>query len=317
MSPPSPPPPSGSTDAEMLSAYLAGDLDEPAAAALEARLADDPALARRLDDTARVVAALRGVDEVVPPHGTGDRLRARLATERGRAATPVTSLQARRRRVPWPALGGVAAGLAAAALVVGGVLQADDGAMQADRPEAAGPDAGVEDSAEMPQDEALDADAQSEARERLQTSDDAGDEEAAAPVPAPDGHDDQPVVLDTQIRLDERGDARRRYADLPEASALLGEAVDAATDRALAYRAAVSDAPAFESGATPDACLDEVGTGSEPLVPARVESVVYEDHPALAYVLVTAAEGSPTLDRIELWIVRPPDCGTRLFLDLS
>jgi hypothetical protein len=51
-------------------------------------------------------------------------------------------------------------------------------------------------------------------------------------------------------------------------------------------------------------------------VPVRVEAVVYEGAPALAYVLVTAADGGEALDRVEAWIVEPATCATRLYLVL-
>lgn len=70
------------TDEELLSGYLDGRLDRAAAAALEARLDAEPALARRL----RVLRAMRGAlrDTAVPAPAA---LRARLKAA-ARAAAP-------------------------------------------------------------------------------------------------------------------------------------------------------------------------------------------------------------------------------------
>lgn len=322
MSDPTALPPSDG-DAELLSAYLAGDLDEDAGAALEARLRHDPALARRLDATAEVMAALRGVDEVAPPAGAGDRLRARLTAEtskpepgpRGRAQPPVTSLRTRRRRVSWPALGGVAAGLAALALMAGGVLQ---GSLQLADQTAGAPETAYDADERLEGGLAEDSstvESQPQALEGPGGGEEAGEHEQRGDA----GSDGRalPVLADTEVRLEGRTAAHDRYSRLPEVAALWGEPVPVATERAAAYQAAVADAPAFRSGTRPGACLDQVGADGDPLVPVRVESVVYKGRPALVYVLVTAAQRSPTLDRAQAWVVTPPACTHRLTLDLS
>lgn len=104
---------------ELLSAYLDGELDDETAAAVEERIAQDPAFAALLDRTHDVVVALRGLDEVTAPEGFGSRLRERLDAERS-----VTDLSAARRRRAtfWPAVGTVAAAVVALAVVGGGML---------------------------------------------------------------------------------------------------------------------------------------------------------------------------------------------------
>ncbi len=66
-------------DDDRLSAYLDGELDPAQAAELESRLAQDPALAAALDAVSDLLVALRGLDEVDPPSGYAERLRARSA----------------------------------------------------------------------------------------------------------------------------------------------------------------------------------------------------------------------------------------------
>jgi anti-sigma factor RsiW len=116
-------------DGELLSAYLAGELDEPATAALEQRLAADGGLRAQLEVQREVQEALAAIRAPAAPAGAGERLRARLAAERSaeppadsepvseRAAGPsepssaVTSLDAARARrrpggISWAAVGG-------------------------------------------------------------------------------------------------------------------------------------------------------------------------------------------------------------------
>lgn len=318
-------PPRGSappdpSDGEVLSAYLSGDLDEAAAAALEERLAGDPELTRRLDGTARVLAALRGVDEVDLPPDAGRRLRDRLAAGPDPVGdATVRPLDVRRRR-PWKAVAGVAAGLAALALVGGGLLQGlgTRGVEMARDDSTAG-----EQAEERAVPEAMEAPAAGDAAEdedgEVFTGRDRLDDEEAAVPPAPAAPPspaDGPVILDEEAALPGAAAVRARYRDLAEVTGLLGEPVSAAGDRAAAYRAAVAEASAFRSGARPGDCLAQTGHGN-PVIPVRVESVVHEGRPALAYVLVSADDDSPTLDRAEAWIVDVSGCAPRLVLDVA
>lgn len=320
--------PTDPADGEVLSAYLAGELDEAAAAALEERLSGDPELARRLDATAAVLVALRGVDEVALPPGAGKRLRDRLAAPQaaeGRTAHPeaadeeagttVTPL-ASRRRLPWSAIGGVAAGLAAIALIGGGLLQGFGTSEESvgDRPAS-----GTAEDEAVP--EALEAPAREEAEtEALDRGDGGADGEeqadVSAPEAAPRARADGPVVLDEEVALADEREVRSRYQRLPEVVGLLGEPAAIAPDRAAAYRSAVADAPAFRSGTRPGDCLDDT-VGADAVIPVRVESVVHDGRPAVAFVLVSAGEGSSSLDRVEARIVDPVGCAPRLTVDLS
>lgn len=315
-----PDPPHG----EVLSAYLSGELDARATAELEKRLDADPDLARRLDDTARVLVSLLGVDEVEPPPGAGGRLRERLATARadapaGQPAT-VTPLSPR-RRVPWPALTGVAAGLVALALVGGSILQGF----------GAG-DMAAEDSAtgDAPADEELRAlEAAPEQRQSGEDGvnslgEDAGTPPAPAgapehPVPEPQApRAGSPVIIDEDLPLAGEGDVAARYSGLPEATALLTEPLEEASGRAASYRAELAAARPFSSGARPDDCLDGLlAAAGTSAVPVRVESALFAGEAAVVHVLVVASEGSSVLDRVEVWVMEPAGCDARLFLDVT
>lgn len=309
------------SDRELLSAYLSDDLEAEAARELEARLAEDPALAAELDGMAEMLAGLQGLSEVEPPAGYEDRLRGRLAREKGPGTsrgdsptTPVTDLATARRR-RWPAVASAAAAVLLVAVVGAGVLgelpfgpqpQSGDSSSE-DADDVAG---GAERSP---------AERDTEAAEQGEAFD---EETAAAPEPeaapgdadAPEAHQPGPVVLDDEVALPDEAAVRRRHGNLPEAQRLLGQPVGRARGTATRFRGLIADAPPFRSGVRPDACLDEVaGTpeGGGPRVPARVETVVYAGRPALAYVLVEPSARSERLDRVVTRLVGPRSCQTR------
>ena len=66
-----------------LAAYLAGELDDDAVEALEARMQSEPLVADAADEMADMLVELQAVEEVDPPTGFADRLRAGLADEIG------------------------------------------------------------------------------------------------------------------------------------------------------------------------------------------------------------------------------------------
>ncbi|HVM00718.1 MAG TPA: hypothetical protein VM324_15625 [Egibacteraceae bacterium] len=332
----------GPGDGELMAAYLSGDLDDATAAVLERRLPDEPELARLLDDTARVLVALRGVDEVAAPPGAGERLRLRLAAEAAepRAAAAVSepadgggepvavaALSSRRRAVPWAAVAGVAAGLAAFALVGGGLVQGfgDRGTMPAED-SATDTDVAMEESAgdsgvALEEHGGGAGESAGDSAQRSSASADGAREPAAAPfgdqqlsAPPPTGR--APLVVDAEIALAGPNEVRARYTAAPEATSLLGEPLPAAVERAAVYRGQVAAAEAFRSGVHPGDCLDDVGEGS-PLLPARVESATFAGQPALVYLLVRANPDAAALDRVEAWVVEPEGCVTRLALDVT
>lgn len=68
---------------EQLAAFLAGELDEPAATRMQARIDHEPAVARLADQLADLLAELGQVDQVDPPEGYEQRLRAGLEARTG------------------------------------------------------------------------------------------------------------------------------------------------------------------------------------------------------------------------------------------
>ncbi|MEX0660071.1 MAG: hypothetical protein WD080_13150 [Egibacteraceae bacterium] len=329
-------------DGAVLSAYLTGELDADTAAVVEARLAHDHALGRRLDTTARMLGALRGVEEVEPPPGAAERLRRRLAEAgaphaAGAAAdpadrsapahrsdgtadaadtpapAPVTTL-ASRRRTPWSAVAGVAAGLAALALVGGGLIQGFGGSNEQTADSAA--EAPPADGGDM---------RQFEGAEESGLADEQADDDATgrAPAPAPSGEalegqagDGLPVLRDEAVVLADEAAVRARYTDLAEAAALLGRSLDAAEEPATAARAVLAAAPTFQGGTAPGACLDEAGA-VPPAVPVLVESAVLEGRSVLVYVLVGASPDATTLDRVTVQAHAVSDCTGVLALELA
>lgn len=331
---------------DALSAYLASDLDEEQTAAVEARLADDPAAAARLDALADALVELGGPDDVAEPDGFAQRLDARLAAERAQLPVSLDERRARRSRSTswWAGVGSVAAAVVAVAVVGGNSLLGT---------QMGGEDAGVamEESAGGDGATAYDA---------------SGDALSAAPP--------GPLVLDENVRLDGPAALKRRYVALDESGAILGTAVadapaladqftaalgadttvaqmskpapatagdaDAGTGEAAVDDTAKAEEFATEARNAPAApsaveggggaaavagasralarnaaqCLPTITEGAaEPLVPVRVETVRYRGAAAFAYVFVTATPKADVLDRTEVWIVKRADCATIVF----
>lgn len=292
----------------LVAAWLSGDLDDEDGGTLEGRMADEPALAARADRLAELAARLRGLDEVEPPPGFAARLQQRLEAERG-----APSLETRRRRVSWQALTAAAAALVGV-VAVGGVLSGLVGGGALDRQasevtiEAGQPDDAAREEAQDDGAEALSLDETARAQAPAAGSADA----AQAPVPP------APAIVDEGAVLDDEAALRAHLATLPVAGALLGRPLDEAEDVALAFRSELRRAAPFRTGVQPAACLETVSAGAQgPLVPARVESLVFAGEPALVYVLVDARAGSGALDRVSAWVVTPERCQTRLFAELE
>jgi hypothetical protein len=324
-------------DGELLSAYLAGELDDPTAAGLERRLADEPRLAAQLDALADALVMLGGFDHAQTPDGFDERLATRLTQ-----ATSVADLDEHRRRkaapTQWLRIGTVAAVLALGAVMAGTMLRGDN-------LQVAG-----QDSAEM-----------------------SGSESAAMDTAALESgasRPSAPVLLDDDVEVAGEDALRSRYETVPEVQGLLGVSRDEAEELAMVFGDAISghsladtseesaaaggaadsdvlssgddagstgdgatgeeaEAPAPEAAQAPeaatdasadsraaagDACLAAITKDAgAPLVPVRVETLRYDGQPAIAYVLVTATPDSETLDRTEVWVVRPTDCATIVF----
>ncbi|QBI20015.1 hypothetical protein ER308_10890 [Egibacter rhizosphaerae] len=171
---------------EELAAYLEGELDERDVARLEARIATDPEIARRLDTLAAARVELRDIDAVTPPAGYRERLAGHLdaAWDRTRGsaaaiATPtgdtsaasdasageVTPAAVGRSRRAWKGPLGIAAAIALAAVALPTLLNigpTDDATTDdADVAEEAAPDEEALDEGapaeDAPDEDALDA----------------------------------------------------------------------------------------------------------------------------------------------------------------
>jgi hypothetical protein len=296
---------------DVLSAYLADDLPDDEAAALEARLPGDPELAGRLDRMAAMLVALGNLDRATPPSGFDARL---VRGDGGAplAAAPVTDLdQIRRRRAArqrrWVLGGTVAAAVAAVALVsglavqelgfmVGGGGSSAGGAGEEAAGRVAGQGGGSAEDAVTGE------------------STEAGDQPAAQGAPSRTG---RPVVLDREVVLADEAAVRDRYRALVEAERLLAAPLPQARAAADSAAAFLRRSSPLSDALAPAECLAALRRDSAtPVVPARVETVVYRGEPALAYVLVTASDGARELDRIQVEIVRAGDCSTALSLRL-
>jgi len=310
---------------DVLSAYLADDLPDGEAAALEARLPGDPELAGRLDRMAEVLVELGGLDHATPPSGFDARLAQRLRTERAEdrsadtarlAPAPAADLgSARRQRAArqrrWLIGGSAAAAVAAVALVSGLALQQLGG--------SAGGGAGAEDQgAAGPASRA--AEREGGSGEDAEAAQEHGQTDAQATESAPRSaptRTDRPVVLDREVVLADEAAVRDRYRALVEAERLLAAPLPqarAAADDAAAF---LRRSPPLRDGVAPAECLPALQRGSAtPVVPVRVETVVYRDEPALAYVLVAASDGARELDGVVVEILRAEDCSTALRLRL-
>lgn len=326
---------------DVLSAYLADDLDDGKAAALEARLAGDPELAARLDRLAVMLVELRGSDEVAPPAGFDARLARRLQAERehdpkqaGEMAQPrpaaVSDLgQARRRRAAtqrrW-LLGGTAAAAVVAVALVSGLAVQQLGVGVGGGGESAGGAAAEQEAAGGPTSRGDERDrglaqgdgGSGQEQEPASQSTEAGaaqSESGTAPgVPA---RGDRPVVLDRAVVLPDEAAVRARYRDLPEAERLLDVSVPQARAATRSAAAFLRRAAPLADGVTPGDCLPLLPQGgAAPSVPVRVETVVYRGQPALAYVLVEATDDARTPGRVRVQILHPDDCSTALSLRL-
>lgn len=254
------PPPAD--DGEALSAYLAGQLGEAEARALQTRLDSEPALAAQLDALAEALVSLGGYDEVDVPAGFDERLGARLAAERDdhagaveseTAVPPPVDLAARRRRRQgaWLGIGTAAAVLAIGAVMAGTMMRgmSDGGG------ESAAGDAALES-----------AEGGSSAQEDFA----AGGGGAAA------GQElSGPVVRDSQVAIADEAALQRRFSTAPEAQGLLGVPVADARQLQRRYRASLEDQtldrqrPDAPVAAAPEASVDDGEAEAAPPTPQR------------------------------------------------
>ncbi len=293
------PPPPGD-DAE-LSAYLAGDLDDLAARRLEARLAEDPALAARLDQIADILAELRAVDTVEPPEGLAERVQTHVApvtippeapaSPRGEtiAQQPAAATRGRRFVQTPRRLGAVAAAVAAVALVGGITLLTSP----------AGDDVAEE------------------AEDRMTTLDDAQEEAPApdadeAPEAAGDGPQGEEARPDAESGVaedlvdDPRDDVATSSA-VSDAQALLGTPADDADAAADEQWTVLAEGPPLQDGSDPSACrLDLRDDPADVVVPVAVVSGTLDGREVASYLVAAGADGP--LERVEVVTVEASTC---------
>lgn len=342
------------SDGELLSVYLAGELPPAEEAALEQRLAADARLRAALERQREIQESLAAALAPAPSADVSQRLRARLAAERGQAgvtasseetaAAPqpadrvvsIDSARTRRRRfLDWRALGGVAAAVTAVAVIGTGLLNgAGITGDSADDVEVVSADAddGADSAQEFFSQATEDA---APAEQRLATPEDAT---ANAPADAPPeptaslemeleateaagGADESavvaPQVVEEGVTLAGQDEAQDHLTARSEGLGLIGLSGAEAREVADAFTVAVRAADPFSDGTSPAVCLDEVtAAAAGPVVPAVVEALTYDATPSLAYLLVSAPDGSETLERVLAWIVEPSTCSTSLYLVL-
>ncbi|MGI9015745.1 MAG: hypothetical protein ACR2HR_01340 [Euzebya sp.] len=121
--------------------------------------------------------------------------------------------------------------------------------------------------------------------------------------------DSSVTIADTQVELPDPPAARSYFGQRPEVQPLLGLDEDQARARAKDHADVVRAAEAFPSGAHPADCLATALAGSDTTVVAVVESTIFDEGYALAYLVVS---GQPQLDSARLIITDPADCHVRL-----
>jgi hypothetical protein len=238
------------------------------------------------------------------------------------APAPPTELgSARRRRAArqrrW-LIGGTAAAAVAAAALLGGLVVQQSGGLVGGGGSATG-----------------DSSAEAEGATSRDTAGNAQSTEASvheAPGPSDEARTlrrrprrlfslgfrrDRPVVLDREVSLPDEAAVLARYRNLTRAELLLATPLPQARQAADRSAAFLRRAPRLAGRVSPGDCLSALPhDAARPVVPARVETVVYRGEPALAYVLVSASDGASALDRVEVRILRRRDCSTALSLRL-
>jgi negative regulator of sigma E activity len=309
-------------DDERLADYLAGELSPDEQAAVEAQLAGDAALRRRLERMREADEALSSLSSPPPRAGFEQRLQDALRDELERATASshaeetvggagdeLAARRSRRARPSWPvALGGVAAAVALLAVVGIGVSQL----------------AGTGDEAEV----ALDAD---EAPEGVAVDEDGpvllagdrdlGDEELEALFDDPRlaGLADRGMPPDEGARLAEA--FRARFADDEAMRMSATASTDAPQAETMDDAGPESEADRDRSVADLDAevradmrrCLATLLSEGDGLVPAYAEAATYQGEEVLLFGLIAPGADGQRYERIELWVLERDDCQVRTF----
>ena len=312
-------------DDERLADYLAGELTPDEQASVEAELAGDAALRRRLARMREADEALASVPSPAPEAGFEERLQAALRPELERATAPAAAtekatggdeLAARRARTgralpSWPVtLGGAAAAVALLAVVGIGVSQlagTDDEA-----------DVALDDATEAP--ESLEADeAPGDGPVLLAGDRELGDEELEALFDDPRlaGLADRSMPPEEGARLaeafrahfaDDETMSATASPDAPQAETM--DDIEADADQDDAAREADLDA---DARADMRRCLATLLDESDRVVPAYAEAATFEGEQVILFGLIAPGADGQRYERIELWVLERDDCQVRTF----
>jgi hypothetical protein len=335
---------------ERLAALLAGELSTDERRALEAELARDPDLRAQLEAMERADAALTAEPRTELPEGAEDRLLAALAptldaelgaSEVARGAEGSDELAARRatrgRRRTWlTAAGGVAAAVAAVAVVLPNLTgSGDDSADTTDVAMEAGEEAG-EDAASMDADDAgaalpdgptvlggdreLDAEGadallaapelEAIAGSALAPEDAAGlgaDWAVRLGAPLAGAASDSLSTFDADVETESVDDGEAQEEEAP------AEGGAESADRATAgVGVLVGPDVGDDDLADVGRCLETLLATGDVAIPVTAELVVFDGEPAIAFGLVSQdADGQ--VQRREVWVLDRATCEVRYF----
>lgn len=313
---------------EQLAAYTADELPADERAALEARLAREPALRARLDAIRRSDAALASLPAVEPPAEFSARLRATLADELARTPTPVDELavrreQRRQRFLRGAGLAAAAAGVAAVAtfglgsLFDGGGSDDDMAAMEAleSAPQAldivrvSDTDYDADSLPTLADDAAVDprslgalsdAEAQDLARRNTEALGFTDTSAATLQAPAAEAATTGGATSSTQDEM------------VTEDTAEAANASEAGADGA-----AIAEPAAGDPTADAQRCATEIIASTGTLIPLLAEVASFEGEPAVLYLFASPDPDDGSFTRLEIWAAARSDCSILHFTQLE
>jgi hypothetical protein len=330
---------------ERLAALLAGELSTDERRALEAELARDPDLRAQLEAMERADAALAAEPRTELPDGAEDRLLAALAptldaelgaSDAARGAEGSDELAARRatrgRRRTWlTAAGGVAAAVAAVAVVLPNLTgSGEDSAGTADVAMEAGEDTAAMDADDagvgLPDgptviggDRELDVDGadallaapelEAIAGSALAPDDAAGlgaDWAVRLGAPLAGAASDPPTTFDDEVETESADDGEAQTEQAPAEGGAEG------ADRAAGVGVLVGPDVDDEDLADVGRCLETLLATGDVAIPVTAELVLFDGDPAIAFGLVSQdADGQ--VQRREVWVLDRDTCEVRYF----
>lgn len=309
---------------EQLAAYAAGELPADERAALEARLAREPALRARLEAIRRADAALAALPAVEPPADFSRRLRATLQEELQRTDDGGDELAARRelrrqRFLRGAGLAAAAAGVVALATIGITSLVGDGGGDDMAATEALDGDAvaidiirvsdtdyDTESLGDLAEGSVVDTStlrglSQAEAEELARRNTEAlgYSQQTAATLQAPE-NGPLPATSGGDTATGGDGEANQDEA--------VAESAEAAGDTA-AVPEALSDDPSVDV----QRCATEIIASTDTLIPLLAEVATFEGEPAVLYLFASPDADDGSFTRLEIWAVARADCAVLHF----